>query len=445
MTVSFRHLTQDERHEYLKTHCSLTDEEVALLKGAPLPGSIADHLIENSVGYFQIPMGIATHFRIDGKDRLIPMVVEETSIIAAASAMAKWVRTQGELTTRMQGKLIIGQIQFPRVKSAEQFKALLQPEIPSLIEMANRLVPGLVNRGGGVREIKIRELKRPDDGQAMMVLHILCDPCDAMGANLINQVCEALKPEVARITRESVGLCILSNLVDDKLAIADVVIKNVEPEIAEGICEAALFAHADPYRAATHNKGILNGIDPILIATGNDWRAVEAGVHAYAARSGSYQPLTRWWREGSDLRGQIELPMAVGTAGGVTKIHPMAKLALKILGVEKAEELARISAAVGLIQNLGALKALSTVGIVRGHMELHASNLALAAGSTEEEVVEVKSRLTEMLKNRQGISISAAQEVLREIRARANAAIGATSAAGMTTGLNGTVLKTEAR
>jgi hydroxymethylglutaryl-CoA reductase len=435
MTVSFRHLTQDERHEYLKAHCSLTNEEVALLKGAPLPGTIADHLIENSVGYFQLPMGIATHFKIDGKERLIPMVVEETSIIAAASAMAKWVRNNGALTTRMQGKLIIGQIQLPRVSRPDRARALLQAEIPSLIEMANRMLPGLVNRGGGVREIKIRELKRPDNGQAMMVIHILCDPCDAMGANLINQVCEALKPEIARVTCETVGLCILSNLVDDKLAIADVVIRNVDPEIAEGIVEAALFAHADPYRAATHNKGVLNGIDPILIATGNDWRAVEAGAHAYAARSGSYQPMTRWWREGMDLRGQIELPMAVGTAGGVTRIHPMAKLALKILGVEKAEDLARICAAVGLIQNLGALKALSTVGIVRGHMELHASNLALAAGSTEEEVVEVKSRLTEMLKNRQGIGISAAQEVLREIRSRARPGAGAT----------GAVLKTEVR
>jgi hydroxymethylglutaryl-CoA reductase len=418
MTVSFRHLTQDERHEYLRTHCLLTDEEIALLKGNPLPGSIADHLIENSVGYFQLPMGIATNFHIDGRDRLIPMVVEETSIIAAASAMAKWIRKHGELTTRMQGNLIIGQIQLPRVENPAIVRSLLEKEISHLVDKANRLLPGLVNRGGGVRQITLRELKRPDDGKAMMVVHVLCDPCDAMGANLINQVCEALKPDVERITGETVGLCILSNLVDDKLAIAEVALRGVDFDIAHGICEAALFAHADPYRAATHNKGILNGVDPILIATGNDWRAVEAGAHAYAARSGSYQPLTRWWMDGSVLRGRIELPMAVGTAGGVTRIHPMAKLALKILGVEKAEDLARICAAVGLVQNLGALKALSTVGIVRGHMELHASNLALAAGSTEDEVVEVKSRLTEMLKNRQGIGITAAQEVLREIRAR---------------------------
>ncbi len=441
MTISFRQLTQNERHDYLKAHCHLTDEEISLLKGAPLPGSIADHLIENSVGYFQLPMGIATHFRIDGQDRLIPMVVEETSIIAAASAMAKWIRSQGELATRMEGKLIIGQIQLPRVKDPAGVRALLEAEAPGLIAMANRLLPGLVNRGGGVRKITLRELKRPDDGQAMMVLHLLCDPCDAMGANLINQVCEALKPEVARITGETVGLCILSNLVDEKLAIAEVVLRNVNPEMAEGICEAALFAHADPYRAATHNKGILNGIDPILIATGNDWRAVEAGAHAYASRSGTYQPLTRWWREGSDLHGQIELPMATGTAGGVTKIHPMAKLGLKILGVEKAEELGRICAAVGLVQNLGALKALSTVGIVRGHMELHASNLALAAGSTEDEVVEVKSRLTEMLKNRQGIGITAAQEVLREIRARSRTI----PAPGPSANSFGAVLKTEVR
>jgi hydroxymethylglutaryl-CoA reductase len=437
MTVSFRHLTQSERLEHLRTQCQLTEEEIALLKGEPLSASIADHLIENSIGYFQLPMGVATNFRIDGVDRLIPMVVEETSIIAAASAMAKWIRTQGELTTRMQGKWIIGQIQLPRVRNPARAKALLEPEVPALIAQANAILPGLVKRGGGVREIVVRELKRPDDGESMLVLHVLCDPCDAMGANLINQVCEALKPEVERITAETVGLCILSNLVDGKLAIAEVVIRNIQPEVAEGICEAALFAHADPYRAATHNKGVLNGVDPILLATGNDWRAVEAGAHAYASRTGTYQPLTRWWHERSDLHGRIELPMAVGTAGGVTKIHPMAKVALKILGIERAEDLARICAAVGLVQNLGALKALSTVGIVRGHMELHASNLALAAGSTEEEVVEVKSRLTEMLKNRQGIGITAAQEVLREIRARTTPIT--------TSPFQSTVLKTEAR
>jgi hydroxymethylglutaryl-CoA reductase len=251
------------------------------------------------------------------------------------------------------------------------------------------------------------------------VIHVLCNPCDAMGANLINQVCEGLKSKIEEITGESVGLCILSNLVDTKLATARVVIRNIDPAIGRGIVEATRFAQADPYRATTHNKGVLNGIDPILIATGNDWRAVEAGVHAYASRSGTYQPVTSWELEGADLIGKIEIPMAVGTVGGVTRLHPVARLALKILGVQHAEDLARICAAVGLVQNLAALKALSTIGIVRGHMELHAANLALAAGSEPYEVPQVRSKLLELLKQKKNIGISVAQEILRELRAKA--------------------------
>lgn len=419
MLPSFRHLSLSQRHEFLRQRCSLTPEEAQLLAGAPLPPEIADHLIENAIGYFPIPMGIATNFRIDGKDRLIPMAVEESSIIAAASATAKWVRDHGTLTTQIQGKLIIGQIQMPRTSNPALTRAQLEPELSRLIETANRMIPGLVNRGGGVTAITLREIARPvpDDG-TMMVLHVLCDPCDAMGANLINQVCEALKPEIETITGQSVGLCILSNLVDGKLTIAEVRIPEIDPALADGIHEASLFAEADPYRAATHNKGVLNGIDPILIATGNDWRAVEAGVHAYAARSGRYQPISLWRRQGSELVGRIELPMAVGTAGGVIRVHPLAKLSLKILGVDRAEELSRVCAAVGLVQNLGALKALSTVGIVRGHMELHASNLALAAGSTQDEIPEMRARLAEKLKSDRALGLTMARQILEEIRAK---------------------------
>jgi hydroxymethylglutaryl-CoA reductase len=250
----------------------------------------------------------------------------------------------------------------------------------------------------------------------MLVIHLLCDPRDAMGANLINQVCEALKPEIEDLTHERVGLCILSNLVDSKLVAAEVVLRNVDPKVGAGIEEAALFAKADPYRAATHNKGVLNGIDPILIATGNDWRAVEAGVHAYAARSGKYQPVTDWKMEGSDLVGRIEVPMAVGTVGGVTKVHPTARVALKMLQVESAEGLARICGAVGLVQNLGALRALATVGIVKGHMQLHASNLAIAAGAEVHEIAEVRARLSEILKVEKRINLSHAREILEAIR-----------------------------
>jgi hydroxymethylglutaryl-CoA reductase len=285
-----------------------------------------------------------------------------------------------------------------------------------LIGLANACVPGLVARGGGVRDIAIREVPRVGDAGTMLVMHVLCDPCDAMGANLINQVCEALKPRVEKITGEKVGLCILSNLVDTKLAVAEVRVRNVEHNVGKGVEEASLFAEADPYRAATHNKGVLNGIDPILIATGNDWRAVESGVHAYASRTGRYMPVSTWRYSGGDLIGRFEAPIAVGTAGGVTRIHPTARVAMKMLGVSKAEELARICAAVGLVQNLGALKALATVGIVKGHMQLHAANLAIAAGAEIHEIARVRDRLAEILKVEKKINLTQAKEILEAIR-----------------------------
>jgi hydroxymethylglutaryl-CoA reductase len=417
METSFRHLSLDERIEFLSQKFDLTQEEENYLHGKSIPSAIAENLIENAIGFFQIPLGLATNFKIDGRDLYIPMAVEETSIIAACSAAAKWISTRGEITTAMVGNLIIGQIQLPNVKSTVDTIAKLTAHEDQLIQSANAMLPGLVGRGGGVRELSFRELPRAD-GSNMLVIHVLCDPRDAMGANLINQVCEGLKPKIEETTGEIVGLCILSNLVDTKLATAKVVIHDIDPGMGRGIVEATRFAEADPYRAATHNKGVLNGIDPILIATGNDWRAVEAGVHAYASRSGRYQPVTSWELEGSDLVGRIEIPMAVGTVGGVTRIHPMAKMNLKIMGVKHAEDLARICAAVGLVQNLAALKALSTVGIVRGHMELHAANLALAAGSEPYEIPQVRGRLLEMLREKKNIGISVAQEILQELRSQ---------------------------
>jgi hydroxymethylglutaryl-CoA reductase len=417
MEPSFRHLSLDERIDYLSTKFDLTQEEADYLHGKSIPSGIAENLIENAIGFFQIPLGLATNFRIDGRELYIPMAVEETSIIAACSAAAKWISTRGEITTSMKGNLIIGQIQLPNVKSTADTIAKLTAHREEIIGAANAMLPGLVGRGGGVRDLIFRELSR-SDGANMLVIHVLCDPRDAMGANLINQVCEGLKPKIEETTGEIVGLCILSNLVDTKLATAKVVIHDIDPGMGRGIVEATRFAEADPYRAATHNKGVLNGIDPILIATGNDWRAVEAGVHAYASRSGRYQPVTSWELEGSDLVGRIEIPMAVGTVGGVTRIHPLAKVALKIMGIRHAEDLARICAAVGLVQNLAALKALSTVGIVRGHMELHAANLALAAGSEPFEIPQVRGRLLEMLREKKNIGISVAQEILQELRSQ---------------------------
>lgn len=417
LTEGFHRLSPVERLNRVRELCSLSDEDISILSGkAPLSLGIAEHLIENVVGYFPVPIGVATNFTIDGRDLLIPMAVEETSIIAAASATAKWIRKDGSIRTYSKGNLIIGQVQIPSCRNVSQARRILHEKRELLMGLANACIPGLVSRGGGVRDIAIREIPRGDDDGTMIVLHILCDPCDAMGANLINQVCEALKPKIESITGERVGLCILSNLVDSKLAVAEVIVRDVDPAVGRGIEEATIFAKADPYRATTHNKGVLNGIDPILIATGNDWRAVEAGIHAFASRSGRYQPITEWKMEGSDLVGRIEVPMAVGTVGGVTRLHPTSKVALKILGISKADELARICAAVGLVQNLGALKALATVGIVKGHMQLHAANLAIAAGAEIHEIAQVRDRLAEVLRVEKNINLTRAREILEAIR-----------------------------
>jgi hydroxymethylglutaryl-CoA reductase len=413
----FHRLSQSERLNRVQQICELGAEDIRILSGQQsLSPEVAEHLIENVVGYFPIPLGVATNFNIDGRDVLIPMAVEETSIIAAASATAKWIRKEGSIRTHMRGNLIIGQVQLPSVQNVPRARKILHENRELLMNLANACIPGLVKRGGGIRDIGVRELVRPGGEGTMLVLHILCDPRDAMGANLINQVCEALKPKVEELTFEKVGLCILSNLVDGKLACAEVVIRDVDPVVGKGVEEATLFAKADPYRSATHNKGVLNGIDPILIASGNDWRAVEAGVHAYAARSGKYQPVTDWKMEGADLIGRIEIPLAVGIVGGVTRLHPTARVVLKMLGVQQADDLARICAAVGLVQNLGALKALATVGIVKGHMQLHAANLAIAAGAEVHEIARVRERLTEILKVEKNINLSRAKEILEAIR-----------------------------
>jgi hydroxymethylglutaryl-CoA reductase len=417
LTEGLHRLSRAERLERVRTFCDLTEEDQKVLAGeTPLSFDLAEHLIENVVGYFSIPLGVATNFTIDGKDLLIPMAVEETSIIAAASATAKWIRKEGRIQTYAKGSLIIGQVQLPQVRNVAHARRVLHEKRDVLMGLANACIPGLVARGGGVRDIAVREVPRGTGDGMMVVLHILCHPCDAMGANLINQVCEALKPRVEELTGERVGLCILSNLVDSKLVAAEVVIRDIDPVVGLGIQEATLFAKADPYRATTHNKGVLNGIDPILVATGNDWRAVEAGIHAYAARSGRYQPVTDWYMEGNDLIGRIEIPLAVGTCGGMTRIHPVARVALKMLKVTKAEELARICAAVGLVQNLGALKALATVGIVKGHMQLHAANLAIAAGAEVHEIARVRDQLAQVLLKEKTINLSRAKAILEEIR-----------------------------
>jgi hydroxymethylglutaryl-CoA reductase len=415
--AGFSKLNYLERLNKLKTQFVLTEEDVNFFKNGGLQSpDLGEKFVENLVGYFQIPMGVATNFCIDGQDYIIPMAVEETSIIAAASKTAKWVRENGEIKTEVIGTDIIGQIQFSKVKNFAEFESQVLQQTEHLIHLANKEVAfGLVARGGGVTNLTVRELKR-DDGISMAVVHIYMNPCDAMGANIINQVCEFLRNPLQEFTSEVVTMCILSNLVDSKLTKATVTLNKIDLELAYKIEEASRFAELDSYRAATNNKGVLNGIDPILIATGNDWRAVEAGLHAYAARDGKYVSITKWRVHGNKLIGELVAPLVVGTVGGVTTLHPAAKISLKMMQIKSAEQLSRIIASVGLVQNLGALKALTTVGIIEGHMKLHVKNLSLGAGATEKEMPFVVKKLEEILALTKRISMSNAIEVVNDFR-----------------------------
>jgi hydroxymethylglutaryl-CoA reductase len=287
-----------------------------------------------------------------------------------------------------------------------------------LLALANEVAAGLVRRGGGCKDLQVRLVDRGESSAMMVVVHVLCDPCDAMGANIINQVCEALRVPIEILTDENVTMCILSNLVDTRLTEATVTLEGIEADLALKIEEGSLFGELDPYRAATNNKGVLNGIDAVLIATGNDWRAVEAGVHAYAAQSGRYKSITKWRADGRTLRGTLTAPLVAGTVGGVTTLHPTARLNMRMLKVSSAEQLSRILAAVGLVQNLGALRALTTVGVVEGHMKLHAANLAMAAGARPEEMPSVQALLEAFLKRERRVSLQNAVEVLEQVRTR---------------------------
>jgi hydroxymethylglutaryl-CoA reductase len=413
----FSKLNRDERFNRLIELGALSIEDIDFLKkGGVEDTQLADKLIENVIGYFQLPLGVATNFHIDGRDYVVPMAVEETSIVAALSKTARWIRQNGEIITASEGNCILGQIQIARVENFAKLKQVLGENKQYLIDKANQEVASsMVKRGGGVVDLELRELPR-DDGRVMAVIHLFMDSCDAMGANIINQVLEYLKKPIEQLTGETITMCILSNLNDQKLTKAKVVLHGVEASLAERLQEASLFAETDAYRAATHNKGIMNGMDAVLIATGNDWRAVEAGAHAYAARTGQYKALSRWRYDGQVLTGELIAPIIVGTVGGVTALHPTAKMCLKMLGVNTANELSRIVAAVGLVQNLGAIRALCTEGIIQGHMKLHLDNLALVAGATENEIPLLKERLKNWLAINNRVSVNHAHALLDEIR-----------------------------
>ncbi|MBE8221390.1 MAG: hydroxymethylglutaryl-CoA reductase, degradative [Bdellovibrionales bacterium] len=413
----FSKLSRSKRFEKLLELGCLTKKDVKLLQGPyPIPVELAENFIENVIGYFPMPFGVATHFVIDNKDYIIPMVVEETSIIAAASKTAKWIKNNGTIITESLGSLSIGQIQIADVKDFNNLKNILEKNKLDLINQANlKVANGLVARGGGVINLEIKKLDN------MAIIHVLVDTCEAMGANIINQVCEFLKKPIEQLSLEKVSICILTNLVDTKLVKAKVTLKNLDPNLCLKIEQASRFAEKDPYRAATNNKGVLNGIDPILLATGNDWRAVEAGVHSYASANGKYSSITKWRSKNSGtLVGTLIAPIVVGTVGGVTKLHPMAKMSLQILKISSSKELSKVCAAAGLVQNLGALKALTTEGIIEGHMKLHIKNLVMSINEEEKlnnkESELLSSGLENLLIKTKRVSLQHAKTILTEIR-----------------------------
>jgi hydroxymethylglutaryl-CoA reductase len=368
------------------------------------PGALdldqADGMIENVVGTYALPFAVAMNFCIDGSEVFVPMVVEEPSVVAAASNAARMARPRGFIT-EVSPPVMIGQIQIVHVADVEAGAAALRAEADALIAEARRMVPRLTDRGGGPRTLEIRELARSGPDGGVLVAHLHVDCRDAMGANLVNTLCEALAERIARIAGGRAGLRILSNLTDGRTVRVRCSIDDAElasadaagPEVRAAIAAASRFAELDPYRACTHNKGIMNGVDAVLVATAQDWRAVEAGAHAFACRDGAYRPLAVWRERDGGLDGELLMPLAVGTVGGALHVHPGARLALELAGVTQADRLAAIAAAAGLATNLAALRALATEGIQRGHMALHARGLARAAGATGELVERVAAEL----------------------------------------------------
>jgi hydroxymethylglutaryl-CoA reductase len=414
----FYQLSPEERLKYVAEFAELTPEEVELLKKhGGLDLSVANRMIENVIGTFGLPLGIATNFLINGKEYLIPMVIEEPSVVAAASNAARMTREGGGIFSISTEPVMIGQVQVVGIKDIEGARFDILKVKDEILRMANEKDPVLVSLGGGAKDLEARVVNSPEG--PMLIVHLLVDVRDAMGANAVNTMAEAVAPYISQITGGKVYLRILSNLADRRLVRAKTVVPKDAvggEEVAKGIVYAWAFAAADPYRAATHNKGIMNGVDAVVIATGNDWRAVEAGAHAYAARNGRYEPLSRWeLDEHGNLVGTLEMPLALGIVGGATKTNPLARICLKILRVKTASELAEVVGAVGLAQNLAALRALAAEGIQRGHMSLHAKNIAVMAGAVGDEV----DKVAELMVKDGVIRLDKAIEILQKLRGRA--------------------------
>lgn len=419
----FYRLTPDERVAALRAAGAFADDGVGAWRTDELTLADADAMVENVVGTFALPNAVAVNLMINGEDRLVPMVVEEPSVVAAVSNMARIARDAGGFLADGGEPLMIGQVQLMDVADPEACVARLHAELPRLDGIVRGVLPRMEERGGGLRGFEIRRVTYEEPGEEreeMVVLHVLLDVRDAMGANLVNTVCEHLAPHVEQITGGTVGLCILSNLADRRVARASVTLQPEHlgmvdldgAEVAERIAAAWRFAWADPWRAATHNKGVMNGIDSLALATGNDWRAIESGAHAYACRDGHYRPMTRWVVKDGALVGTLELPLQFGTVGGPIRLHPTVRRNLGLLGARGARDLAGVAAAVGLAQNMGALRALATEGIQAGHMRMHARVVAATAGAKGAEIDLVAARLVE----ERDFSLILAEAVLDQVR-----------------------------
>lgn len=411
----FYKLTVSERRKLVSETTGVAADTIAsALDGGGLAADTADKFVENVIGTYGLPYGVTLNVRVNGQDHVVPMVVEEPSVVAAASNAAKMVRSGGGFHVEVDPPVMISQVQLTHVKDRDAAMAAILGAKTEILALADAAVPGLLARGGGARGLEVRALGEPSD--EMIVVHILVDCRDAMGANLINTVAEKVADRLASLARGAVGLRILSNLCDKRcvrvrcrVPAAVLATEHMDGEaVIDGIVNASRFAELDPYRAATHNKGIMNGIDAAVIASGNDWRAVEAGAHAFAARSGRYAPLSIWRRDGDTLVGFLELPLALGTVGGTLRVHPSARLSLDVMGVTEAADLAAVVASVGLASNLAAVRALATDGIQRGHMALHARAVALAAGAAGSDVERVATMIVEA----RDITLEAARRAL---------------------------------
>jgi hydroxymethylglutaryl-CoA reductase len=412
----FYNLTLLERSQQLIQQALLTPDDLAAWGETGLTAEQADHMIENVIGVHGLPLGLALNFQVNGKDVLIPMAVEEPSVVAGASFMAKLARAGGGFIAHTSPPEMIGQMQLLDVPDIHVARLALLEHKEKLLAEASGIDPVLQRLGGGPRDLEVRLIEQSPIGP-FLVVHLIYDVRDAMGANAINTATERIAPRIEAISGGRVNLRILSNLADRRLARARCTVPLEQlpfdeygaEQVRDGIIAAWAFAAADPYRAATHNKGIMNGVDAVVIATGNDWRAVESGAHAYASRSGHYTSLSTWGSDSTgNLVGTIEMPLAVGIVGGATKVHPSAQMALKLMGVSNARELAEIIVSVGLAQNLAALRALATEGIQRGHMTLHARQVAIAAGAQGDQI----ARLAEQMVAEKKVRIDHAEEIL---------------------------------